>query len=747
MKTLTPKCIIISILGSVSEIATIFMPGCVSEPNTFVCAERVGMAVQHAPHTLAERILSKGISDAFGSFFTDVLGIAREFQRDDITRPVFIAVITRRCFVMFFSYYEMLCWCIDHAEAERPKPWEKYTLEALKEFAEVFRNCIITDNAAWAMAYDMVLQYKETGVFPQIIAVDELLFHGRALNRFLFGLEKRLLHAKSLYNIKSPATMTDADWIRSVFLNHLTIRVANRYIGKSVLLRRYQLNLIENNPGTELAIEAWRNCSIAYAQYVSICGVNNTGFTLGAAIPISQDSPPSLQDGRFAKVSTKLQNIEQDTWLYFYPSAENPRLVCTVRRKQSQTDETKNMYVPYLILDHLSPEQLRKVHRKLVQEALAQSKLKIAALLGQMDAVLSEEKADQFELLVPWLSQTADLVLTSWLMKRFLREVRGASEDAIQSVWKDAINWGQLAANFRRFPSANTAQDETLNALTELWSWEPANSLEAYFDVYIADAAPIKVDWMDCRRANSETELGENSALVQCLEDTVAQVGLEAERNAYTLYGSGVFFSDETLSSWGDNHSLDTLLEKLHLQTEIYTDVLDGVNLYEAAAIIVQAMDLGLLGMNTVLDKQPCEDRVRYAEKPRELYTRQRAGEAALFLLPIRYRNLLPVLSEIQAKRQTNFGSAKYDIACFVNSVIAKEPAPVISITNDICMRSKQLERSLCSAYEMLVQGGQQIKEWQCNLHDRRLPNKQQKEVEATNQDLKIRFLQAYRDL
>ena len=703
--------------------------------------------MQQAPHTLAERVLSKGISDRIGLFFADVLNIAKNILLDENARPVLIAVITRRCFVMFFSFYEILLWCIDHPDAKRPEPWKKYTLEELKGLAEVFRNCIITDNAAWAMAYDMVRQYKETGVFPQIIAVDELLFHGRALNRFLFGLEQRFLYAKSLYNIHSPSAMTDADWIRSVFLNNLIIRVANRSIGKSVLLRRYQSNLIENNPGTELAIEEWRNRSIAYAQYVSICGINNTGFTLSAAISSTQDSAPASSSGRFTRVRTELQNIEQDTWLYFYPSAENPRLVCTVRRKQSQNTETKNLYVPYLILDHVLPEQLREVHRQLLQEALAQNKLKIAALLGQINAALYQKDAGQIELIVPWLSQTADLVLTSWLMKRFLREVRGASEDAIQSVWKDAINWGQLAANFRRFPSEHAAPDETLDALMELWSWESARPLEAYFDVYIANAAPIKVDWMDCRKVNSETELGENSALVQCLEDTIAKVGLEAERNAYTLYGSGLVFSDEALSNWGDNHSLDTLLEKLRIQTQAYTDVLDGVNLYEAVAIIVQAMDLGLLGMNTILDKQPCEDRVRYASKQRELYTRQRAGEAALFLLPIRYRNLLPVLSEIQEKRKEDFDGAAFDITRFVNSLITEEPAQVIPITNDISMRPKQLKRSLCSAYEMLVQGGQQFREWQCNLHDRRLSFEKQEEIGEHNQQIKIRFLRKFRNL
>ncbi len=702
--------------------------------------------MQQAPNTFAERVLSKGISDPFCEFFTSILCKALAFQNEDKTRPVFIVVITRRCFVLFFSYYEMLCWCIDHPSSERPLPWKDYSREELIELAEAFKNCVITDNAAWAMAYDMVKNYATEQVFPQLIVTDELLFHGRALNGFLYGLEKRLLHAKFLYQDEFPYEISDEIFIQDIFLGSLAIRVANRNVGSSVLLPRYQENLAKNNPNIELPIEDWRNRSIAYAQYVSVCGINNTGFTLGIAIPAEQDQGPSSCDGSlFTKVGTSLQDIGQNTWLYFYPSAEQPRMVCTVRCKQSQTDKKKNLYVPFLILDHIDPKQLLELHRQLVQEAQASGKQAVASLLNRMMDVLSAEKNQKKALLVPWVAQTTDLVLTSWLMKRFLRDVKGINQQDIAGTWNDAIDWEQLAANFRLYDLANSASDKTIDALKELWGWEPSRVLEDYFSVYTVNAKPLAVGWMDHSPVNIGAGSGEDSPLVQCLEDTIARIGLEAERNAYTLYGSGLSFSDEALSHWGDDHSLDTLLGELHKQTKTYAPILDKVNLYEAVAIITQAMDLGLLGMNTILDKQPCEDRASYRENPRELYTRQRAGEASLFLLPIRYRNFLPVLSEIQEKRGEDFEGAAFDLGRFVGSLSVKDDT--VFVAYDIRMPVDQLRRSLCSAYEMLVSGGQKIKEWQCSLHNRRVSFAEQEKNGEIDRGLKTNFLWAYRNL
>lgn len=701
-------------------------------------------------NTLLERVLSKNMSDMFCEFFTDVLKQARSyFDAEGQKRQVFIVIITRRCFVLFFAYYEMLRDCIQDPDAARPSIWENYDPDELKELAKTFETCVITDNAAWSMAYDIAFKYLDStnAYFPHLIVVDELLFHGRALNGFLYGLEKRLLYGEKLYKEKLNMSTSVGKPILSEFLEKLSIRVAKGNVGSSVLLPRYQSIIARDNPNFELPVEAWRNYSIAYAQYVSICGINNVGFTLGISIPDQQDHPPLAHNGSlFAQVSSQLQYIKQDTWLYFYPNVNQPRIICTVRCKQSQTEEKKNLYVPYIILDHISWASLVKLHLQLLQDAQAEGKNKVAAFLGRLDSILSaEEKSEEF-LLVPWLTQTTDLVLTSWLMKRFLREIKGASQDEIMTVWKNSISWKQLWGSFRAFDPKSESQNNTYEALEELWSWEPSRALEDYLDVYITDARPISVDWMDLQPTIGDTLATEDSPLVQCVEDTISKVSLEAERNAYTLYGSGLSFSDEALSSWGDNHSIDTLLEKLRTQTEIYPSVSNRVNVYEAIAIITQAMDLGLLGMNTIFDRQPCADRVRYEASPRELYTRQRAGEAALFLWPIRYRNLLPVLAEIQEKRKEDLDGAAFDLTRFIDSLVSGDSTKPIQIAHDLSMPVDQLKRSLCSAYEVLVLGGQKFKEWECNLHDRRLPAKTQNEVDEIDRGLRMYFLSVYRN-
>ena len=705
--------------------------------------------MQQKHNELSEHVLSKNISDEFGSFFTSVLEQVCQYVEEDQAFHSFIVVITRRCFVLFFSYYEMLGQCIRDPNSERPAYWKRFTEEKLRQLARTFDRCVITDNAAWSMAYDMVRDYKENGVFPHLIVVDELLFHGRALNGFLYGLEKRLLHGERLYKETFTTLSSLQKSIQTEFLEKLSIRVTKGNVGSSVLLSRYQRILSRDNPKPEfeLPIVTWRNYSIAYAQYVSICGINNVGFTLGISIPIQQDRPLLAHNNSlFTQVSTQMQNIKQDTWLYFYPNIAQPRIICTVRCKQSQTEDKKNLYVPYIVLDHISWESLVELHRQLLQDAQAEGRTAVAAFLGRLDSVLSEEENSEKVLLVPWLTQTTDLVLTSWLMKRFLREIKGASETEITTVWKNSIGWGQLLGSFRAYGLEDKEPDVTRNALEELWNWEPTRALEEYLAVYSANARPISVDWMDLHPTGGDTVATEDSPLVQCLEDTISKVSLEAERNAYTLYGSGLSFSDEALSSWGDNHSIDTLLEKLRTQTEIYPSVSNRVNVYEAIAIITQAMDLGLLGMNTIFDRQPCADRVRYEASPRELYTRQRAGEAALFLWPIRYRNLLPVLAEIQEKRKEDLDGAAFDLTRFIDSLVSEDSTKPIQIAHDLSLPADQLKRSLCSAYEMLVLGGQKFKEWECNLHDRRLPAKTQNEVDEIDRGLRMYFLSVYRN-
>ena len=299
-------------------------------------------------------------------------------------------------------------------------------------------------------------------------------------------------------------------------------------------------------------------------------------------------------------------------------------------------------------------------------------------------------------------------------------------------------------------------RDDILSALKELWNWEPTGTLEEYLAVYTTNGQPISATWMGANQPTGDAELDENSPLVQCVEDTLAKISLEAERNAYTLYGSGLSFSDEAMSNWGDIHSMSTLLEKLHTQAETYLSVRGPLNLYETTATLLQAMDWGLLGMSTVFGRQQatksqscwgsCTDWGSYDSSPGEVYTWLRAGEAALFLLSIRYRNLLSVLDEVQEKRREDLDGAAFDLIRFVDSLASRDPTAPIQIAHDLSMPAEQLRRSLRSAYELFVLGGQKFKEWECYLHDRRLPAKIQNEVGEIDRGLRMYFLSTYRN-
>ncbi|OUO43787.1 hypothetical protein [Flavonifractor sp. An306] len=698
---------------------------------------------------LPDQMLSKAISDEFARFFLDVLRQANQSRREDQACPAYIVVVSNRGLAMFFAYLNILRQCAHDPDTNRPAPWKSCTPKELQNLAEIFHDCVITGAAAWAMAYDVAQHYLETGIFPRLIVVDELPLHGRALNGFLYGLEKRLLHAEALYAEKVGTVAQSRAPIQNAFLGKLHIRVIHRLAGSSVLLPRYQKILNRDNPSsTELPLQAWRNYSIAYTQYASIYGAHLTGRFICFPAPEAQDHAAEAPgSSTFTRVCTQLQNIKQETWLYSYPSAAQPQIISAVRCQHGHREDGQTLYVvPHMILDHISWGSLLKLHNRLVQEAQAGGKHELAALLGRLDPVLADETNSDAPLLATWLSQTTDLVLSTWLLKQFLQEVKGISPEQIAAAYGDRIDLEPLVCNFRAFGPADQAKADILSALQELWDWEPAGTLGEYLAAYAANGQPISASWMDVPPPVGDAELTENSPMVQCLEDSLAKISLEAERNAYTLYGSGLFFSDAAMSNWGDAHSISTLLEKLYAQEDAYPAVRGHLNLYETAAILIQAMDLGLLNMDAVFGRQPCTDRMRYEDGPRELYTWLRAGEAALFLLPLRYRNLLTVLDEVQEKRREDLDGAAFDLIRFVDSLASRDPTAPIQIAHDLSMPAEQLRRSLCSAYELFVLGGQKFKEWECYLHDRRLPAKMQNEVGEADRGLRMYFLSAYRN-
>src|SRR5699024_3438760 len=91
-----------------------------------------------------------------------------------------------------------------------------------------------------------------------------------------------------------------------------------------------------------------------------------------------------------------------------------------------------------------------------------------------------------------------------------------------------------------------------------------------------------------------------DSPIVFAVEDSIAHIGIQAERNAFDRFQSSSIFNDIDLTNWGKNYSLALVLDVFQDTLNRYKeDLKEKPSLYQFIAILTQAMDLGLLGMST----------------------------------------------------------------------------------------------------------------------------------------------------
>lgn len=144
------------------------------------------------------RIMGKREAENFVRFFLSLcLSCLQYIKRG---KAFVVALVTRRCHVLFEIF-----WKISH----RSGFWEQvqggYFGEDLKKLTpqdleKIYLNYFITDNALLASVDQLAKFYQRNKDLPELIIVDELLIHGRALNHFLLELEERLGRCNSAAN-------------------------------------------------------------------------------------------------------------------------------------------------------------------------------------------------------------------------------------------------------------------------------------------------------------------------------------------------------------------------------------------------------------------------------------------------------------------------------------------------------------------------------------------------------------------
>lgn len=673
--------------------------------------------------TLAAGIMGKQEFIDVALFFGYLIKKAASYQN----KTYILCFITRRCHVLWGIFYDYFMACKDTMKLDAS---ESPVFEEIKPMMEDFLNIdlemvqqhSVTDTNLSSQFETLKEYFEQRKQELHIMIVDELLIHGRALNLFLSTLEQNLLDG-----IQDP---TEADFIRSKFLNSIHLYGYTRNDDVLLLLPRYRECLTVSKIRSKVS---WRDLSARFARLIAVSSVNNVAYSWSIRTPVLEDKERSypLYDNIydvFHHYRTGIQDTLEDNFIYLYPSDSCVKAICTVRSKRSLLPlctgkfpcESYQMYVPYIILDGLSIENIQRLHQRIIQDIENSSNLKIAGIFKRSgNFIQNVENVPQKY--YRWLAETNELVLSYLLFRKFAKQVWGYTNEQISQL-SEYIDYQQLCRNYNwiEIDGDDIRIDKTGEFLKDIWLWNPPDELfDEYMELLLDGTEPFwngetfgPSDYLDSNKhvLCEEGQKGKDNPIAIAVLDVIAEIGVEAEENAHSRLTSNIEISDELLSSWGTMDSIKRFLFKCQESFSEYSNYQEGIpaaaDLYQVSSVLLQAMDLGLVGMNPLYGQISPEK-----SSFESLFTMIKAGEQALFILPNRFREFIAVLLKMEERWGENREDFKIDIQRF-SLEYCKKNKGIDESSSILELSTKPLLNSLLRFMESIWRSGQSIAEW-----------------------------------
>ncbi len=702
-------------------------------------------------------LFGKKTYQAFVLFLLSIYARILQHEGTKGQRPLFVVFLTRRCHVLKDIFFPIFKSPLFRKQVEdgwfdlagMGLTWKDLEPETIDR---VYSTYFITDFAFLSMSRDFAKYYKKTGELPECIIADELLIHGRAMNKLLRDMENGLAEAFCAlmeHDFAEPASEPQrTQWkeeIRSAFLERVHLRVFAQKEGTILLFSRYAQG--ERLSSHRYSGSQWRSLSLRFARLVAAAAVNNVGFSWSFFPPVSkcpflkerfnagesmwipnvEDAPQPLQ---FYGLRTYLNRIPLQHEIYLHTTGNVLKAVFSIRIKKSMTlrDGTRRLLmVPYLMTGKVPCQNIWNLFRRLKRELAGEGKdPALRAFLDlRPDGLPPEEEKAAAVCSYDRLCGINNLILCSALVKEFW-----PSFERDRAVLEE-IDWRQIGSNYKRFdPESGEPQDQE-KALRAIWEWKPEAPLQEYLEILLENAEGLALPEGVFHPMEEQGE----EQLERIVLNVVSQLGLKAESNAHQREASDVPFNEELLTSWGEQDSiLDVIAQCLgqyraREQTE--------ADLYRTVAEIVHAMDLGVVGMNTSL------------EAPEEAYTMVKAGEQALFVKPMRYRRLIPLFCKLERKYAGDEGALLREIRSFAQTyaevILKKEDGLLCSGAGDSEQEAEALAEELSSFVEELHASGQTVSDWDFSLSEQ-MDQEDFDFLEHLMEDLAVRdqYLQLY---
>lgn len=618
-----------------------------------------------ARHILGEEF--KGVA----RFFLGIFRKCHEYEEKG-NEYYIVPFVTRRCHVLGLIFQEILA-NPDIEVFEKEDPDELFRKEHTNEFNEIALRHFVTDSDILSMTGKIVDIYREKKVFPQILVADELLVHGRSLNQFLLDLEEKICESLKEYG-------ADPEQLREELIASIDLKVYIRNNKTILLYSRYQDRLRISK--TADALE-WRNFSKRAAELITFSNRNNVGYSWSFRFKADKEWQ-CKESKEFKKVVTDLQDNKEYNYLWLYPNDNSPKMIASIRFKQSYVQEDQEniwMCVPYIMWGKCDFEKVIDLHERILHDY--SQNLDVIHFLSNRDNQLQVKKENYYR----WLTETNDLILNSMIMKKFWNEL-GFSED-IYKILVKSVDYEHVIRNYKNIPGKTSNCEENLKtAFEKILEQRFENSiLESYLEKYTDGMEALYQETLEPWK---QTEFC-NKEVLRDIEDVVYEMGIEAEKNAYERCKSNVIFSDAVLAGWGYHCSVSEVCARYieKAKKNQYT-----INMYEAISTIVQAVDLGMVGMYSYYDKDE-----------KAIFTAARSDEQALFIKPFRYKDFINILKICMNKYGNDWDDVEMDLKRFMSRLTAKfnEQSGITAI-------------ELYTFLRQLVDSGDKLDDWQISL-------------------------------
>lgn len=217
------------------------------------------------------------------------------------------------------------------------------------EYPDVLPN-YITESALLLQAEEVARTYKETGVFPKIAVIDDVLVYGRNMNLLLSQFWSTV--RQCLNQLDDHIDMEDAEAAFSQSI-HLWIYAVN----KEPILLRHEFQLTMHSQKI-LSERQWRSLSDIIARRIATGDVANTSYVISAVLPCSSERYQPNSALWVADRTLCYRNNHHQYAFYLFSPAAKPGIYPSVR---SYRKKNHLYFTPYFFMPELSWHQLVRI--------------------------------------------------------------------------------------------------------------------------------------------------------------------------------------------------------------------------------------------------------------------------------------------------------------------------------------------------------------------------------------------------